>query len=57
MTKLFRDDPNIDAFSPQLGGMGMSEAVSMHAFSDPSLATQSGEEDTDVAILEGLAVE
>ena len=55
--ELLGDDPDIDTFCPQLGGVRVPESVGMHSFGDPGLATQSGKQDTDVAILEGLAVE
>ena len=57
VSKLLGDDPDIDTFCPQLGGVRVPEAVGVHSFGDPGLATQSGKQDTDVAILEGLAVE
>ncbi len=57
MPELLGDDPDIDAFCPQLGGVGVAEAMGVDAFGDPGLAAQTREEDADVAILEGLAVE
>ena len=57
VSQLLGDDPDINTLRPQLGSMGMSEAMGMNAFGNPGLASQSGKEHADVAILEGLAVE
>ena len=50
MPQRLGNDPNIDAFGSQLGGMCMSEAVGVDTLSDPGLATETGEEDADVAV-------
>ncbi len=55
--ELFGDDPNIDAFGPQFGGVGVSEAVGVHALGDTGLSTEAGKEDADVAVGEGATVE
>ena len=57
VTQLLGDDSYIYTLGSQFGGMRVSEAMGMHAFGDPGLTAKTGEEDADVAIYEGAAVE